>query len=336
MATILRAYSFEAGSVDLVPSVDRGPNFQGTASTEKAKTGSYSFKLDGAYNFTTWIRFPIPGSPSDPSVSLWLNIENIYGASGTDGVYISFTLTPSGKMIDLRWNGVTKTFDAYIDGSLVASGSEIVSVSGWVHVQFYLVISSSGSINAKLDGHPCISYSGNTDPAGGDTGADYIRFEGVGHGLTCYIDDLVIGNGGYLGDLRCVDLRPNADTAVDDWTPSSGTDNYAMIDETPPSDSDYNEALTDGDADELELTDFDGSVYSPAAVTAWVRAVQTSVGDQIKVGVDSGGTDDVSAAQNLSAEWEYYFYTLDNDPNTATEWTDAALDALKLRYEAVI
>jgi len=38
----------------------------------------------------------------------------------------------------------------------------------------------------------------------------------------------------------------------------------------------------------------------------------------------------------LSTEWEYYFHTADDNPADSAEWEDADIDALKLRYEAVI
>jgi len=259
---------------------------------------------------------------------------NIDG-TGTGGVNLRFLLD-TGEYIDLRWDATAHTFDAYVDGAKVADGSVEVSVNTWFHVQFYVVIADSGSIGVRIDGHQSINYNGDTKPSTASGATYFYAYGGYSGSKYFYIDDLVWGSGGYLGDLRCVDIRPSADTAQDDWTPSTGTDNYAMVDETPESDADYNETNTNAHADELALEDFDGATYIPAAVIAWVRAqMLAATGDSIKVGIDSAGTDDVTE-HALSTEWEYYFHTADDNPADSAEWEDADIDALKLRYEAVI
>jgi hypothetical protein len=252
----------------------------------------------------------------------------------TDGFRIYFMLT-SGLSIDLKWNGTTHTFDAYVNGVLVANGTVPVSVNTWFHAQVYVVVGDAGSIGVKIDGHTSIAYSGDTLP-GAETGVDYVKFHASVHWSTAlYVDDLVIGSGGYLGDLRCVDIRPTADTAQDDWTPSAG-DNFETINETPPSDTDYNETNTNAQADELALGDFDGVTYTPVAVTAWARAeMLAATGDSLKVGIVSNAVE-VTTTSALSTTWEYYFHTEDENPDGPVAWDDAAIDALLFRYESVI
>jgi hypothetical protein len=339
MATeILRAYGWECGNTMLndVDMASGGVNLSSVA----AKTGTYSLsisRLGLGYSYS-WARFAIPGSPSDPSVSVWVYLSASYDitATASSGSCIRFLLS-TGEYVELRWNGATHTFDAYVDDVLEEAGTIEVSSNTWFHVQFYVEIADAGSIQVKINGHESINYSVDTQPDTAAT-ASYLRLHGGRKGSDAddFYDDLILGSGGYLGDLRCVDIRPNADGTVQ-YTPSTGSDNYAMVDETPPSDSDYNETDVDGNADELDCTDFDGVTYIPVAVTAWVRARQDAgVGDSIEVGVDSGGTDDMSAAQALSDSFEYFFHTLDDNPADAAEWEDADIDALKLRYEAVI
>jgi hypothetical protein len=334
MATeILRAYGWECGNT-MLSSVDSGSaSVSGTR-----KTGSYGLFFPGSSGgtVTRWARFPYIITQAKPSVSVWAQNNSSFNINNS--MRIRF-LCDTGEYIELIWNSATHTMDAYIDNVLVDSGSVGLSTADWFHIQFYVDIAASGSISVKINGHESIDYSGDTRPDPATTGTTYVYLYSTLTPLpakNAYFDDLVIGSGGYLGDLRCVDIRPNADGTVQ-YTPSTGSDNYAMVDETPPSDSDYNETDVDGNADELDMTDFDGATYIPRAVTAWVRARQDAgVGDSIQVGVDSGGTDDMSAAQALSDSFEYFFHTLDDNPADAAEWEDADIDALKLRYEAVI
>ncbi len=326
MATVLMAYGWECGH-RMLPS-DRYSAYSLNPSTSANHTGNYGVEMN---NGSFWYVFD--STPANPSVSVWLKHNTEYGVSGT--VRLRFRLT-SGEYIDLRWNGSSHTWDAYVDDTLVASGSVEVSQNDWFHTQFYAVISDSGSIQVKVGGHLSIDYSGDTLPAGGNAAVDRAVIYCSGSGNILRADDWVIGTGGLLGDLRCYDLRPNADTAQADWTPSTGSDHYALLDETPEDDSDYISADANGDADELGLGDFNESDMAPVAVVAWARAkADDATGAQLKVGVDSNGTDDTTTV-SLSTSWEYYSHVLDDDPDTSSEWTDSGVDALKLLVEAVI
>jgi len=321
---ILRTYSFECGNV-MIPSAD----LSGSSVIGIAHTGSYGLRVGAGSN--SYVRIPIEGSPANPSVSIW-----VYPVYGVDQLTRIKYLLNTGEYIELRWNSTSHTFDAYVNNALVAAGTVYVPLSGWFHCQFYLVVSDTGSIQVKIHGHESINYSGDTKPQAGTTGVEYVYLYGgsVGAYVTTY-DDIVIGTGGYLGDLRCVDMRPSADTAQDDWTPSAG-DNYSTIDETPASDADYNETNVDAQADELELTGFDDATYTPVAATAWVRArEEAATGDSIKVGYNSNGTVDVTESV-LSTAYDYHYHTNDENPDGPAAWDDAALEALLLRYESVI
>jgi hypothetical protein len=310
----------------MIPSADGGGSL--SASSTYKKTGGYG--LYSGYSAGVDIaRFPVAGTPADPSASFWIYAYEQYALSQKMRFY--WTLG-TGELIELRWNNGTHTFDAYVNTALVASGSVSVASNNWFHVQFYAVIADAGSIGVKINGHQSISYSGDTQP-GVATGATY--FSWYTYQGRHAIDDLVIGSGGYLGDLRCVDIRPTADTAQDDWTPSTG-DNFETINETPPSDADYNETNTNAQADELALGDFDGVIYTPVAVTAWARAeMLAATGDSLKVGIVSNAVE-VTTTSALSTSWEYYFHTEDENPDGPVAWDDAAIDALLFRYESVI
>lgn len=333
MATILRGYGWECGQL-MVPSSDKYRSSDDNGISTVHKTGTYG--LDFVDYNGGYLRFPVSGSPSDPSVSIWIHPDGMYIR---DNSFQLRWLLTTGQYIELRWKLTTHTFDAYVNNALVASGTVEVTSSDWFHVQFYVVIADAGSIGVKINGHQSIDYSGDTQP-GIAAGASYFYLANSHNQSTHrYVDDMVLGYGGYLGDLRCPDIRPNADTAVDDWTPSAG-DNYATVDESSTTaatiDADYNKAGIDGDEDELALGDFDGATYVPVAVTAWCRAQQLAAnGDSIKIGIDSAGTE-AETTWPLSNTMEYYFHTSDDNPADAAEWEDADIDALLVRYEAVI
>ena len=65
-----------------------------------------------------------------------------------------------------------------------------------------------------------------------------------------YFDDVSYGHSGWPGDIRYEVLVPNAVQGTNEWTCSTGTDHYALVDEIPPSDTDYLSTDTD-DLDDI-------------------------------------------------------------------------------------
>ncbi len=328
---------FEMGSSQL-NTVDVSSESNVVVSSTQKHTGNYAL----AFRHTgSWGRWRLSGNPTNPSVSLWVYLLHSFDASGTgtNCSNIRFRLT-DGTFVELRWNAATHTYDAYVNGTLFKAGTIEVSVNTWFHVQFYAQISNAGRITVLIDGHVSIDEPGDTLPAS-DAGCDYVYVYGRGGAPTStnydYIDDLIYGYGGLFGDRRVYEKHPSADTALVEWTPSTGADHYAMEDETPPNDTDYNEAITDGLQDELELSALDITDYTCTGVCAWARAKMTDgVGDSIDVGIDSNGTDSV-ARSPLSTAWEYYWGNVEEvDPADSAAWTQGKLDALLSRKVAVI
>lgn len=337
--TILGMRGFDMGDAQL-NTVDRSDDTRVIASNSYAHTGAYSLKLGGTDSKTTsteWGRWRLSGDPSNPSVSAWVFLYGRFNETGTGTVNhnIRYRLT-DGTFVELRWNGATHTYDAYVNGVLFKAGTVEVSVNTWFHVQFYATINAAGNITVLIDGHESINENGNTQPGAADT-VDYVYIYGGGGSSYDYVDDLVFGYGGLLGSLRVRERVPNRDASVA-WTPSAGSDNYALVDEVPPNDADYNIANSDGLLDQLGLTTIDFATLEevPVALMPWVRAqMNEGTGDSITVGLDSNGTA-VNTQSALSTAWEYYFHrTAVEDPDGGGQpWDTASANAAELTYES--
>ena len=296
------------------------------------KTGLYSCMLQGT---NTWLRYAITGTPANCSVSCWVVVREAWNENL--GCGIIFVLT-TGEEIALKWDSTDKTFDAYVDGGKVEDGTIFIDAQGdFFQVQFYAVIDNAGSINVKIGGQESIAYSGDTLPIGASAQVEYIKFYNNIGGVDCMtIDDVIWGTGGYLGDIRVEWIPPNADTAVDDWLKSVGGDAYAVVDEVPPNSTDYLYTDTNAQSTELELTDWDDTDKTPLIVTAWALAYEdAATAESLKVGVDSGGVDDVTE-HIMTDAYQYYNHFMDENPDGPAAWDNAAIDALKHRIESVI
>ena len=332
MTTILGARNWESGN-SMLNSVDMSTNV--TASTTFKKTGAYALKL-GSGITTPWARFALAGTPATPSVSAWIYMTGNFDTSGTATTHNVSFRTTDGYLIAARWNGNTHTFDAYVNNVLFKAGTVEVSQNDWFHVQFYATIADAGNITILIDGHESVNQNGDTMP-GANNAVDYLYLYQGSLGVATYVDNLVWGSGGLLGDLRPYVKVPAADTAVKQWTPSTSNVNWTMEEDVPPNDTQYNTAATDGLADEFALAALNITGLICVGVVPWARARMTDgVGCSLKVGVNSGGTVSTKTSA-LSTTWQYYWGNVDEvDPADSAAWDQTKLNALLSRKEAVI
>ena len=299
----------------------------GVNTTEK--TGVYGMGVSGT------LRRPIPGAQNELSGGYWWYPSSTWTVGGNSSIAAAELST--GELVGVYWNPTTKTFDAYVDGVLVASGSVAVQYNDWFNVQFYIIISDTvGYIGCKIGGQLALDYSGNTLPAEADAEVSYFYYYNTASGGSSYMDDFVWGIGGWTGDCRVDYIKPNADTVVNDWTPSTAVDHYTTIDEVPPNITDYLYTSTTSMEEEVELEDWDGEGKTPVAVWAWCRAREdVATAESLQVGVDSGGVDDVTE-YIMTDQYAYYGHYMDENPDGPAAWDEAAINALKFRLESII
>lgn len=170
VATIKGMRGWECGNT-MVNTADYSVGPGGSFSVlSTSKTGTYSLSVIGTNFGATYGRFLLPGTPANPAVSVWIK----HGDSSytENSLRLRFRLD-TGTYIDLRWNGVSHTLDAYVNDVLFASGTVEVSVNDWFHVQCYLTVSDTGNITVVIDGHESINQNGDTKPST-ETGAKYV------------------------------------------------------------------------------------------------------------------------------------------------------------------
>lgn len=137
---------------------------------------------------------------------------------------------------------------------------------------------------------------------------------------------------GYIGELQVMYLPPNADTAEDDWVPSTGTDAYAMVDEVNPNDADYISSATANDLTEFALTDLPEEITYVRGLQLIGRMSKSDAGAaMIKFGMKSDASTDDADERPITVEPTYWWDFMNVDPDTGTRWTRASLNAAWLR-----
>lgn len=299
--------------------------YVGTTNAANKRSGSYSYLTGTNGYFTKYI-------------------------TAISEFYIRFGFYTGGNAGRLEWySGGTRLghivwggslFSLYINDVFVVSGTATVLQDMWHLVEVHVKIADSGNVDTKINGVTDITYSGDTKP-GAATTVDRLRF-GTVTGI--YIDDLALNDtAGGVDDSWCGDghieaLTPNDNGDVNNWTGSDGdkVNNYLLVDDIPASGDDYNKSSTALEQQMYKVTDFTGTGKIINRVWAECRAKDNAVaGGQIKIGIKSGATVDLSAsARTLSGN---YARVVGDDetinPDDSGAWEDADLDAIQFVAE---
>jgi len=298
--------------------------------TTSPKTGNYAVEIRGGGS-QGWMDFPtITGSTNDNEIYLafWMHPHQALGDEYSRAyVYLSDGQTLSiRRRSDDRW-------DLYVGASNVAQGV-IDTPDSWHHVELHVIVDDvAGLIESRIDGVSDASFSGDTKPG---TSASFNggKVRMTGNTSDWWVDDVIYRDDNWSGGIRFERLVPNGDNSVQ-WEPSSGGTNYVLVDEVPPSDSDYVRASGTAFKDKYDLTDWDGTNKSPVYLQFLFRAQkEVTDGSTVKILVDDG----VEGAGNefaLLTSYAYYFYGREDRPSGGA-WDENTIDNLLIGFESTI
>jgi hypothetical protein len=215
------------------------------------------------------------------------------------------------------------------------------SVSTITHSTFYFIElkvtlhDSTGVYDLKVNGTTYTSGSGVDTLVSGAATWDGIGLGGtnIGQNYSIDFDDLYVadGSGGveddFLGDHRIVCVVASSGNGGNtDWSPSTGSDHGALVDENPPNESDYNQSGTAGQRDTYN--------FAAVGVSGTVKALQTlryikaeaagvrSVAPVIRI----SSTNYDGTTQALGSDWTYHREIYRQNPATTAAWTISGID----------
>jgi len=231
------------------------------------------------------------------------------------------------------------TFGFYRGATQV--GSDLVltaaaSKTSWQYVEIRVKFSATaGEVEAYVDGVQSFAATALNTVDTGAGGADSFDVTiqddgGTGWTLLDHLYAMDASGGSFLGVQVVEERVATADGTTSGWTPSTGTDHYAMVDEAAADDAaTYLESDAD---DELDLMDYENlasiagaiegvEVETQAAVSSWgtrkmkpmVRTNSTNVeGDEETVN---------------SATFAAFRQMWEDNPEAGGAWTPAAVNA---------
>lgn len=305
---LLHAFHFDAG---VIP-----PDFDATAgvaiSTVQKRTGNYSLKMPANYAapFADKASFTL----SAPQSEFFLQFALRYGGTHAGYPYKIVRWQYGSTILGgLELSHLTHRLQLYTGNfsTLVATSSTALAINTWYVIELHIKIADSGGVlNLRIDTNDEMTFSGDTKP-GSENTVDIITFgsnesSNVDH--AGYLDDIIIHdtagsvNNSWPDGARVAYLLPAGDGSSKEWTPSAGSDHYAVIDEIPPSGADYLQATAVDKVSEVTLTSLPGDAQVVKGVIAEAYAFKGSTTEPttLELGIDVGGGASFSADKTLA------------------------------------
>lgn len=264
----------------------------------------------------------------------WLSFRN----SGTIHVILTIEQIPSGT-VSIRRGSASGTI-------LAQTTTGMFTANVYDYWELRAVIDDTvGSVELRKNGVAVATATGvDTRNGGGSPVINDLLLVGITN-MSAYWDNIYGSSGGFLGPVKVHTLYPTSDGSPDDWTPSSGSDAYAMLDEVPDGsdeanisflydkDTTYIRSTASGDVSVVGYQDLtDPFNVHGVHFTSYARSESGT--PTFRHGVLSGGTDLPHTDTTLAST----FYTATDtlyraDPDTEGQWTVAAVDALETYVE---
>jgi len=254
----------------------------------------------------------------------------------------------------IGYNPATSKLEAYVGDALVATGSYSIGWEYWWLLEVHVKIAGAGGvIQTRVNGSLDISYTGDTQGAGGTS---IVQLAWCGNGnVIQYHDDLACNDtvgaddNAWPGDGRVLALRPAQDGASIQWKGSDGdeSDNYQLVDDIPyagegsPGDYVYaNPATAKKDLYSATSSTATGPrhVWAEARAHKQLESMSPPVNASLRVGISlSGGTSDHfgPAALVTNTGWGRFMSdAFAKNPDTGQPWTPGELAGVQIGIKA--
>jgi hypothetical protein len=289
----------------------------------------------GQTTTTAAISFTTPNLTTDPTMTVgtafWIN-----GTQYNAGITLYDNAT-AGVSVYVYPTAPNSTIVVKVGNTTVATYTDfLIALNTWYYLELKVFChSSSGTIEVRLDGVTLGTLAGINTQTGVDA---YYNRVTLGFYATAAFDDFYVcdGSGSSLNDFQGVckvlGLFPNADTSTIQWTPSTGTTHYNLVDENPANGAtDYVSTSTQANTDLYTYPSLVGTgtilglqvnttVALPSGTSAIIESPIYS-NDVLELGPDTTIT---------STSYADVRHISTTDPNTGSAWTVTNLAAAKI------
>lgn len=286
-----------------------------------------------------FLRKELSGIGANLTVGFAVNLANpatlgtgtfLVGANlGTSSTQWSLIINPDGSLQAYRGNKTT---------SLGVSAAGVLVAATWAYVQVSVFTNdTTGTFVVDVDNTANVLNLSGIDTKGLSVPeSNQIVFGMVTSGTktTCSFDDMYIRDDlTRLGPCRVETISSVADTADKDFVASTGSDNFAMVDDLSIT-TDYVSSAVNGDMDLYEFGNLSNQPDDIYAVKAVSLAKSTEAGTRLmRNRVKSGASFGNGQAHKPTSTFRRQEDVFETDPDTAAAWTTTGVNAIKAGYE---
>lgn len=311
-------------------------------SVQAGRFGGQGFRAD-AGNQNRYLAVPAPGGTTlTIGAAIFIPSGTLSGAGGSPGTGLIRMYDASNTIqggVQMGSNGTL-----YITRStnvVLATGNPGDVVGGvWNYIEVEWTLSDTvGAVNVYVNGSLKVSCSGvdNKNTASATVSSVRLTPSGTGSNGLEFDDIYVTDTAARLGECRVETLRPTADDGTQQWGRSTGSSNYALVDETPENgDTDYVLAASAGLVDKYTLSDLSSVPSTIFAVQpVLVARKDDAVARSLRSKLTSGAAVQNGATRALGSGYQVFSDIAPLDPNTSGAWSAAAVNALALGIESI-
>lgn len=307
------------------------------------------FKFDGSG--TRLVRWILPATRTTVGMGCRVYISSIPTETDREPEVHQYRNASNGALcsIVISTTGSIQVMRGGRDDTLIAeSAQDVISANAWRHIEsevFFsatvgtvkvwvegvLVVDASG-LNTSASGLPCAQVTSQMD-------ADSTNSRTPTHIKDFFIrDDQGTVNNGQIGTVT-VYYRPPTSDVSSGWTPSTGTDDFAVLDDAPPDDLTYISADDTPPAPSImEMDDLPADVVAIRGIITLARAIKTDAGDgNIQVSLSPNGSDwDTGGDYAVTTSEAYYHDVSELSPATGVAWTPIEFNSAQIRLDRTV
>jgi len=311
-----------------------------------SQSGSPAINAAGGRNSSGGIEFDaseyvektVPGNPATLIVAGAFKVSSL---SVSQDIVRFMDSTSTQVKIRIRTDGKVEAFRDTT--SLGSSAAAVFTAGAYAHLDIKVTINdSTGSVLVKSGGTTHLNLTSQDTKTTANAYVTSVRLGGDGTNTVSCDDFYILDTTGsapqndQLGDCRIDLARPNAEGNYADFSPLSGTDNSAMVDDTTPDgDTTYNSSSAVGNRDSftfVPMTDIGGAtIYG---VQANVVARKDSTGTRkVRAFTRPVGTNYFGSSQTLTTGYLNFREIWQTNPETAAAWAESEANLAQFGYE---
>jgi hypothetical protein len=220
----------------------------------------------------------------------------------------------------------------------------IILANSWNLIET-LVDITAGTVEVRKNDLTVLSYTDPT-PFTGTIGLVSFPDANLGESNSFFSKNIVVYNGQgssfntFQGNVIVTDLRPDEDVTLGGWTPSTGTEAWPLLDESPPDDADYIEAGHSPlpSPAEVEFTSLPPDVTSIRGLISITRSRKTDGGDgNLQTSLSPDGTNyDVGTDNPVTTTPTYRYDVSQVSPATTAAWSPTEVNSIRQRYDRTV